>query len=43
MRERAQDVGSLAQALADVTTRDELLARMVRVLWEKYERKVSST
>jgi AcrR family transcriptional regulator len=38
MRERAQDAGSLAQALSDVTTRDELLARMVRVLWEKYER-----
>lgn len=38
MRERTQDSGSLAQAFADAMTRDEMLARMVRVLWEKYER-----
>jgi hypothetical protein len=35
MRERAQDAGSLAQALSDVTTRDEVLAHMARAFFDE--------
>lgn len=38
MRERAQDAGTLGNTFDHAESRDEVLSRLVSVLWERYER-----